>query len=805
MFSNYILVAFRNLKRHRFFSCINIFGLAIAMSICLGIIMLVADQLTYDRHNSAASRIFRIDTRILNPDGSLAGNEYATTPQPMAESLLKDYTGVENAVRIRRGFGNNWIEFDQDVNVPVAGFYVDHSFLEVFENHLKYGNEKTALLEPYSVVLTEKCAQKLFDIPNPVGQIIKVGDLGEYKVTGVIKDNGYKSHIAYEALASYATIESLEASKKFDKGDSKWQNFTAGWVYVKLQHGIDEEAVAAHLNAIAEKVHPGRNSSEDNHKYSFYLQNLRAITPGPFINNAIGPFMPRIFVYFLAGLALIIMLTSCFNYTNLSIARSLTRAREIGVRKVNGANRFQVFFQFISESVLLSLFALIGAVSLLVAVKPLLMNLRFAQIFRWDLEGNIYVYGVFVVFSIVIGIIAGFFPAVVLSNFQPIKVLKSAGNLKLFSRMGLRKFLLTFQFTLTLIFVISVLLLNNQLDLFLSASHGFEMRDKIIVRLNDTDPDNLKAELLRNSAIVNVSASSHVPAAGITYGDAFKKQVSDPESHDMDYFYVDENYLDNMGINLVAGKNFQDAEARESVMLINESAVQKFQFGSPQQAVGEFIYDARDSAKYEIIGVVKDYNHQVLMSKIGPMALRVGAKDYHLLQIKYQGDQTAAKQAIQAAWAKVNPTFKLDIIGFEEEIKRFYETLFSDLVNIIGVVSFLAIIISCLGLLGMATYTTETRLKEITIRKVLGSTSQSLVLLISRGFVFLLLIAVAIGVPLAWFINNLWMEHVAYKTPFSLRVVGLGVSVVFILALLTIGSQTLKAAFADPAKSLRND
>jgi putative ABC transport system permease protein len=454
--------------------------------------------------------------------------------------------------------------------------------------------------------------------------------------------------------------------------------------------------------------------------------------------------------------------------------------------------------------VLISFFALIASLLLLIVVKPLLMNLRFAQIFRWDLEGNLYVYLVFFAFSILIGILAGFFPAVVLSNFQPIKVLKSAGSIKLFAKMGLRKFLLTAQFTLSLIFVISVLLLYNQLDLFLSASHGFEMENKIIVRLNRTSPDNLKTELLRHSNIDNVAAASHVPAAGNTYGDGFKKHLSDQESQSVDYFYVDEDYLENMSITLVAGKGFQEGE-RGSTILINESAVQKFQFNSAHGAIGEVIYSAGDSTKFEIIGVVKDYNHQVLMSTIAPMALRMDSGQYQILQVKYNGTYDNAVKSIEQSWSKINPTYKLDFIGFEQEIKKFYETLFSDVVNVIGVVSMLAIIISCLGLLGMATYSTETRLKEISIRKVLGSTSKSLVLLISKGFVALLLIAVIIGVPLAWFLNNLWLQHIAYRTPFSASVVIFGVGIVFILALLTIGSQTIKAAFTDPAKALRND
>lgn len=222
MLRNYFLVAIRSLNRHRFFSFINIFGLAISMSVCLGIIMLVADQLMYDRYNTDRDRIFRVVTQYTDPDGTPAGNDSATSPQPLGESLTEDYTGVEKAVRILRGFGNGWIEFEQDVNIPLAGFYADPEALEVFQYELKYGDPKTALREPYSVVLTEKAAKKLFRQENPLGEVIKVGNLGEYKVTGVILDKGQKSHIVFEALASYATVASLEANGIFRHGDSGW-------------------------------------------------------------------------------------------------------------------------------------------------------------------------------------------------------------------------------------------------------------------------------------------------------------------------------------------------------------------------------------------------------------------------------------------------------------------------------------------------------------------------------------------------------------------------------------------------------
>lgn len=804
MLRNYLVTALRSLDRHRFFSFINIFGLAVAMSICMGIIMLVADQMTYDRFNTKRDRVYRITSVPVNSDGLDAGNVYATSPMPLRQELLEGFTGVQKVVRFKRGFGNDWIEFEQDVNIPLSGLFADPEVLDVFEFDLEYGDSKTALIEPFTVVLTKRAAQKLFKEENPVGQTLKVGNKGTYTVTGVIRDSDRKSHIVFEGLASMASRESLEKQGVFKKEMNDWHNHWNGWTYALLPEGKTDEDIAPALEKIYKK-HIAGVTNPDIQKVNFRAQRLSEITPGKFMNNPIGPFLPWVFIYFFAGLAGVVMLTSCFNFTNLSIARSLTRAREIGVRKVSGAARWHIFVQFLSESVVTALLALGLAVIMLMAVKPLMLNLNFARILKWDLESNYYVYAVFVAFAIVIGIFAGFFPAVVLSGFQPVKVLKNLGSMKLFSRMGLRKALLVAQFSLSLIFILTVIVIYNQLQLFVRADHGFSMKENIVVRLNATNGQALKTELLKDSHIINVAQSSHVPAAGTTYGNGFKKSLDEKEWTQLDYFAVDEDYMENIGVGLVAGRNFSaDAGlSNKNFMIINEAALKAFHLSSPQDALGQVYIMSNDSSRKEIIGVVRDYNHQMLMHKLEPMALVYSPEQYHLLQVKYSGDYTTAVQVIEKAWSAVNPSMKLDHKVFEEEIMTFYRTIFGDIVNIVTVVAFLAIIISSLGLLGMATYTTETRMKEISIRKVLGSSDMSLIVLLSRGFAWILLIAICIAVPSAYFLNNLWLEFVAYHTTFDWKVIASGVAVLLLFGAATVGSQTLRATQVNPVQNLK--
>lgn len=813
MFQNYLKTAFRSLVRHRFFSMINVFGLAVAMALSLCIIMLVADQLQYDRYNTKADRVYRINSIPLGQNGE-EWSEQSTTSMPLRGALLDDYTGVEKAVRLKRGFGNMWLELEQNVNIPVAGYFADPEVLDMFEYDLEYGDAATALVEPYSVILTKKTARKLFKQENPVGESFKVGLEGPYKVTGILKETTHKSHIAFDALASFSTVKSLMAKAR-NKGldgqikDDSENSYAlwSGWVYVQLEKGKKIEEIQAHLDEIAKNNTEGITNPDVQTGVKFTTQNLLAITPGHVINNSIGPVLPWLFVYFFMGLAGVVLLTSCFNFTNLSIARSLTRAREIGVRKVTGAARWQIFVQFLSESVMVSVFSLVAALVLLIILKPLMMQLSFARMMRWDLEINYSVGLVFLGFAVFVGLVAGFFPAVVLSGFQPVKVLKSLSTMKLFSGIRLRKTLLVSQFTFSLIFIISVVVVFNQLQLFLRADHGFAMNNRMIVSLNNTNYTALKTELAKSSRIENITVVSHIPAAGYSFGGDYKRNLDEKDWSDLNYYSVDEDYLSNMELSLMTGRFFsaEHGASNKNFIVINEAAVDKFLFESAEAALGQELHHREDSSRSVIIGVVKNYNHEMLMEKLTPMALIYNPAEYRLMQVKYNGTFEQAGAEVEAAWTRVNPGLKVDYKDFNAEVHKIYDIFFGDLVSVLTVISVLAIFISCLGLLGMATYTTETRIKEISIRKVLGSTDGALIYLLSKGFVVVLLIAIVLAVPAAYFINNLWLEQMAYHVTVDLPTIGLGVLALVIFGTITIGSQTWRAAYVKPVDNLKSE
>jgi putative ABC transport system permease protein len=806
MIRNYLITAIRSLLRQRFFSAVNILGLAVALSIGMAIIMLVADQMSYDRYNSKSERIFQITTiGATSQDGP--GEPSSASTMKLRQELLDKYTGIEKVVRLKRGFGNSWVEFEnQDVNIPLSGFFADQEVFDFFEYEFQYGNPATALRDPYTVVLTRKAANKLFKEENPVGQTIRVGDLGLYTVTGVLKDTNKKSHIVFESLASMASLKSVLSEGDYQGEMENWTNFTNGWTYILLEEGKSEKDIQQHLEAIYNE-HIATVTSPDVFKKKFALQALLDITPGPMLDNAIGPILPWAFVYFLGGLALVILLTSCFNFTNLSIARSLTRAREIGVRKVTGATRWQIFAQFITESVLISFAALIIALGLILILKPLILQLNFARIFRWDLQINYTVYGVFVLFTLVVGVLAGLFPAIVLSGFQPVKVLKSLNTMKFFSQTRLRKVLLVLQFTFSLFFILTLIVIQKQLTLFVRQDLGFNSHKNIMIRVNQASPVLLKNELLKYSNIVSVSAASHLPGMGSSRNVGVKKEIEDNEWTPIAHFLVDEDYLENMKIKLLAGTFYTalDKELNRKSIIINEQAVRKLQFHSTHEALNQEIILQQDSSRRTIIGIVKDYNHHDLFQAIGPMMLLHENEKLSLLQVAYSGSYDGAVKTIEAAWSAVNPGLKVDYKEVEAEINRSHDLFFGDLVKVIGTISVLAILLSCIGLLGMATYTTETRLKEISIRKVLGSSNGELVMLLSRGFTAMLIIAIALGVPLAYGVNNLWLTRIAYHTSLDVAAISIGILILISFGVLTIGSQTLRAAFVKPADKLRRE
>ena len=787
MIKSYLVTAFRNLFKHRTFSIINIIGLSLSMTICLLIINIIIDQYSYDSFHPEKERLFRVLTNDEISDEIVT--KFASTAFPMARYLRENYPVVENAVTIHIGF-NGDAKYGDKI-IPLSGLYTETAFFRIFGFELISDDPEHVLDEPYSMVMREEVAAKYFGYEDPLGKVISLDTLGEFTVRGIVKEKKEKSHIRFETLASVASMQE-------DLTDD-WTGIYYSYAYLLLEEDAAEES----LNDAFNEIRKERYTDEPEKDFSFSLQPVTKICPGPILGNELGFYMPRMVVYFMAVLALIVILTAAFNYTNLSLAKSLTRAREIGVRKVAGAYRQQIFIQFLTESVLASLIALIVSYGLLQLLMPAFTGMKFMTLLEISPDENIRVYLWFVLFAIATGLIAGLIPASYMSSFNPVIIFKDISSVKVLSRMFLRKFLVVAQFTVSIVLVITIILLYRQLRFYLNSDYGFNKENIVNIKLIGNDPDLLADEFKAIPEIKTITWSSHIPAVGNMWTEE-AWVTSKEDKIDMAYFSVDENYIDVLELELVAGSNFpQNAyTGTEKYIILNETAVETLQLGRPDEATGQSIF-IEDSIYAEIIGVVRDYHYFAMFAKIGPMALRLIPDKYNYANLLVSSpDMPGTIKKIEKSWEKIDPVHKMQYDFMDHTIRDYYQH-FSDILYMVGVASLLAILIACMGLFGMATYSAETRIKEIGIRKVVGANSGSVVYLISKTYLKLVVIATIIAVPLAYFGNNLWLQNFPYQVPFGAGTVLAGALLVLVLSLLTIGSQTYRVANANPAGSLR--
>jgi putative ABC transport system permease protein len=801
MFKNILTTALRNIYRNRAFSFINLTGLSISMSLAMLIILIVKEQYTFDNFHKDGEQIYRVNTRALRVDG---GNEpYASVPLALGSALQDNYTFADKVVRINRDFNGDATY--GNVNVPLQGLFVDPSFLEVFNFPLAKGNPALALNEPNAVVITQPTAERIFGTTNPLGQTISISGYGEFTVTGVLQPITNKTHFDFEVLGSFTALPSLEKAGVVSQALENWNNFYSGYVYFKLKKDRSATEVEEALSAIAKKNYTGLRLETRDKGYEFFLQPLGDITPGPILSNQMGQGMPTFLLMFLSALAGIVLLMSIFNFTNLMIAKSLSRAREVGVRKVVGAKRFQVFLQFVSETVVFSLLALLLSYVLLQFLKSGYLQLPLNEEFAMELKEDGSLFLIFIGFAIAVGILAGLLPASYLSAFRPVKVLKDAGNLKIYSRLTFRKILMVTQFTFSVIFVVVVLVIHRQIDFMLTADYGFDEKNKINLRLQGVEFEKAASEIRALSGVISVGGVSHRLGTWSDRSSDYKHHQGD-EPFVMRDFLVDDNYIHNLNLTFLAGKNFTAEEQgdREKHVILNESALTSFSFANPVEAIGQSIY-VDDSVMLQVIGVVKDFHYRPLNSQIGPLALRYSTTELSYLNaliVPSQKEQVIA--ALESIWKKIDPVHTIDYMMMDEEIDDAYRQAgMQDILVIVGYIAFLAVVLACLGMLGMAMYATKVRVKEVGVRKVMGASVTDVVYLLSRSFMILIGIAILLGTPVSFFFGNMFLNLYAYKIEITPLLIGCGASIIAGLGLVIICSQTVKAAISNPVNSLR--
>jgi len=801
MFKSIITTALRNIIRQRTFSVINLAGLSVGMSLALLIITIVRDQYTFDNFHKHRDKIYRVNTMALRVNGNT--ERYASTPLPLAKAISDDYTFADKVVRFDRLFRGDAIH--GNVNVPLNGMMTDPSFFEVFNFPLEKGDVTTALKDSRSIVLTHAAAEKLFGQQDPMGQSITFGDYGEFQVTAVLKPFIEKTHLEFEVLGSLEALPMLEKEGKTGPLLDNWNNYYMTYVYFTLRDGHDIEEADRALTRISKKYYTGLKLETRDREYQFYLQRLSDITPSPGLSNQMGNGLPDTILIFMGVLAAVVMVMACFNYTNLMIARSLTRAREIGVRKVMGAQRLQVFLQFVGEATVFSLIALVFSWIMLQGLKPAFLQLSVGQYFELSLEEDYGLYLYFLVFSIGVGMIAGLLPAGYLSAFKPITVLKDSGGQKIYSRLTFRRILVVAQFSLSALFIIVVLVIYNQVNFVVNKDLGIHTADILNVRLQGVDYEKFANEMSNIPEVIQVGGVSHQLGTGADRASDYKKNFDDTPFVMRD-FMVDHHYLDNLDVQFIAGKNFNPAEEGdvEQHAILNERALKEFKFTDPSAAIGQTIF-TDDSLALTVIGVVKNFHFRPMSYEIGPLALRYNKRGLGYASARIvPGQEDAVKAHLLSTWKRFDAVHELQAQMMSDEIDDNYRNNgFYDMVKVVGYVCFLAITLACLGILGMAMYSTQTRVKEIGIRKVMGAGSWQVVFVLSRSFLMLIAMALVIGVPAGYFVGSMFLESFAYKITISFGLIATGVLTIVILGSITIASQALRAARANPVNSLR--
>ncbi|HLF34472.1 MAG TPA: ABC transporter permease [Cyclobacteriaceae bacterium] len=814
MLQNYYKISWRTTLKYKGFSFINIFGLALALAVCMLIILMLADQKSYDQFNKKKDRTYRILSKVQK---SLTPN--ASSPFPLAATLKGDYQIIEESTNLMPKVGGD-ATYNQR-SVEMRGYFADNSFFNVFSFELEKGNTRNALVLPGSMIITSEMAGLLFQDEDPIGKrvefadrglgIIKLdfgsetdnkpADWGSYNITGIIDSKKYNSHLKFDALISTSTLPRLSQEKKISDLNNDWREYSVCYTYVVLKPGKSElELTTSLIDIVAHKY------ADNEYFQGFKLipQVLTKITPGIFLGNPPSLQLPVEVYYFLGFLALVILISACMNYMNLSIARAITRVKEIGIRKINGANRKNLIFQFLSESILVALLSFILANMMLLFVKPAFKGLWINQYLNFNLNGSISVYIIFLSITIFIGIVAGVVPAFHLSRFAPIYSLKHLSAERP-GKLRMRKVLSSVQFIVSLFFIITSILIARQYNHFLKFEYGFNSRNILNVRTQGNNYQILANELGSVKGVSTVSACEFIPAVGQTNGTGARKSGSDEEYTGFEHLRVDPNFLNNMGLKIIAGKNLPSQSGEDKYILVNETAVRSLGYAFPNEIVGQLLEVSVYSTPVEVIGVFKDFRFQtpVMEDKIRPLILRNQPEYFCYLNIKIApGNIRTTIADLEEKWKSIDPVHPFRYQFFDDELVKVNQWI-GDVVSIIGFIAFIAVIIACLGMLGMATYAVERRTKEVGIRKVLGAEVFRISLLLSGEFLTILIVSIIVAAPLSYIINNFWLQHFPNRVGFGVGTILTGSLLLFILGLIPIVTQSFRASKSNPVDVLR--
>jgi putative ABC transport system permease protein len=816
MLKNYFKIAWRNIQNNTLFSFINIFGLSIGFACCMLIALYVIHETSYDRHHKNADRLYELATTFVK-DGK--NDPKPNTPAPMAAAMKREFPEIEESARILQLFGEDKTLLQYSLNNGEAksfyetkGFAADPTFFRLFSYHFIEGNPQSCLDAANTVVINEEIAKKLFGNEPALNRIIKIssntnGDT-TIKVTGVFRPSKSPTQIDARFFISMkgGRVQQFTDEQTDMASNNMFQTF------LLLKPGAQAKTLEAKFPAFVDKYIGAALKSIGFYKKQFLIPVKKMHLYSGLDSNisAVGSLAS---LYILGSIAVFTLLLACINFMNLSTARSSKRSSEVGIRKVLGAEKHSLIKQFIGESVLLSFIALLLAFGIATLSLPLFSYISGTELApdfpaQWPLILS------FIGIAIVTGLLAGSYPAFYLSSFIPIKVLKGRFTNSL-SAVALRKGLVIFQFIISVVLIIASVVINKQMQYMRTKDLGFEKDQQIIIPMRSSNAKNiytaLKNDIQKNPLVQNVGASFYYP--GITNPSDMSvhpEGKSADEGRLVRTNFVDENFLQTLGIKPVAGRLFSsqfpaDTNGR---MIINLSAVRELNFPSPNEALGKkLIFDWRgQSFEYHIVGVVNDFHFQDLHVPIAPYAFLLNNQPFYSYLVVHAkaGNVSSLLNSIGRTWSSLNQNEPFEYSFLDEDFQKNYTTE-DRRAAMVGFFTTIAILISCLGLFGLASFTAEQRTKEIGIRKVLGASVASIVGLLSKDFIKLVVIALFIAAPIGLFFMNKWLEDFAYRITIGWWIFAIAGIFAILIAFATISLQAIKAALTNPIKNLRTE
>lgn len=805
MLRNYLKIAWRNLTTNKAYSAINIGGLAMGMAATLLIFQYVTFERSYDRFHTNADRIFRVKAERY--EKGVLSTEWAGGPFAVGNHLKDAFEEIDDYTKV---YIRNKLVLESDARTYKVeqGAFATPSFFRVFSYPLLTGNQRTALAEPNTGVISTSLAKRLFGTKNPLGQVITIERELPVRITGVYQDFTRNSHLQADYLLSFSTFQRVvnpknEPDKDFDNA---W-NWDGCLTYLLLKPGANPEALAAKFPGFLKKNE--QIDAKTGNRLALQLQPLPDIHLYSHFMMEAGANGDGNSVYVLLCVAFFIIAIAWINYINLATARAVGRAKEVGVRKAVGSYRFQLISQFLIESALLNLIAVVVAFVGIVLALPLFnqftnQQLDYSFVFStrfWLGLGGMYAIGT---------LLSGAYPAFVLSNFNPVSVLKN--GLTVFKEgVLLRKSLVVIQFSASVFLLVGTITVFRQLQFMRSQNLGIDIGQTLILDkpMNDSTRINrtkaFKTYLLQQSSIKRIAVSSSIPGEKVEFNAGGIRLAGTPQETGKQYrvIGIDYDFVQVFGMNVIAGRNFDARLGEKDAVLFNRTGIRQLGFASPEQALGKKIDFWGD--KLTIVGVVGDFHQQSLREAYEPLILRLDPGVNGQLAIKLaNGNHNQAIAAVKQAWAEFFPTDPFAYSFLDERYDKQYQ---SDerFGQVFGFFTLMAILVACLGLLGLATFTAQQRTKEIGVRKVLGASVVSIMALLSKDFLKLVLVAILMASPIAWYAMHRWLQDFAYQIDLAWWVFALAGLLAVGIALLTVSFQSIKAALMNPVKSLRSD